>query len=118
MSARSQKPRLATLPALMFVGGLGMVFHYGHAWWQLPVYSPAEVEQSVEINLAIDLQRRGAAFAADPAQVERLRDEVRAEVSAAIAHDHSEAKGYVGVGLILAAIGLVQMLVLRRIATR
>lgn len=113
-----QKPRLATLPALMFAAGLGMVFWYGYAWWTLPAYSPAEIEQSVELNLALDLQRREAAFSADPAKISQLRAQLHEEVIAAIAKDKTEPRRYIGIGLVLTLMGLAQMVLLRRMAAR
>ena len=113
-----QKPRLATLPALMFAVGLGMVFWYGYAWWTLPVYSSAEIEQSTELNLMLDLQRRDTAFAADTGKIAQLRAQLHGEVTAAIAKDKIELQRYVGVGLVMTLMGLAQMMLLRRMAAR
>lgn len=113
-----QKPRLATLPALMFAVGLGMLMFYGHAWWRLPAYSAEDIEQSVELNMAIDLQRRGTSGRLNHEQVERLRTQLRDEVVAAIAADEREALRYIGIGLLLAVMGLGQMWLLRRMAAR
>lgn len=113
-----QKPRLATLPALLFAVGLGMLMFYGHAWWRLPDYSGDDIEQSVELNLAIDLQRRGTSGGLGAEQVERLRAQVRDEVRAAIAADQYEALRYIGIGLLLTVMGLAQMWLLRRMVAR
>lgn len=113
-----QKPRLAALPAMMFAGGLGMVFWYGHALWQLPAYSPAEIEQSVELNLMLDLQRREAVFANDPAKIAPLRAQLHQEVTAAIANDKTGLQRYIGIGLVMALMGFAQMMLLRRMAAR
>lgn len=113
-----QKRRFATLPALLFAVGLGMLMFYGHAWWRLPHYSADDIEQSVELNLAIDLQRRGSSGGFSPEQVERLRAQVRNEVLAAIAADEHEALRYLGIGLLLTVMGLAQMWLLSRMAAR
>jgi len=115
---RPQKPRLAALPAMMFAAGLGMVFWYGHALWTLPAYSPAEIEQSVELNLMLDLQRRDASFATDAVKLSQLRTQLHGEVTAAIASDKRQLQRYIGVGLVLTLMGLTQMMLLHRMAAR
>lgn len=112
------KQRFATLPALLFAVGLGLLMFHGHAWWQLPDYSVDDIEQSVDFNLAIDLQRRGSSDGLSPEQLERLRTQVRDEVVAAIAADQHEALRYMGIGLLLTVMGLAQMWLLRRMAVR
>ncbi len=113
-----QKPRFFAMPALMFAAGLGLVFYYGHAWYRLPVYSPAEIEQSVEINLALDQQRRGVAPSSDAAELARLRQGIADALAAEIYREKREVQGYVGTGVILLLMGLVQMAILRRMAAR
>lgn len=113
-----RKPLLATLPALMFAAGLGMAMYYGYSWWRLPHYSAEDIAQSVELNMAIDLQRRGQSLSTDAAQIERLREQVHAEVVAAIDKDRYEAQRYFGIGLVMMVLGLVQMILLRRMAAR
>lgn len=112
------KPEFRLLPALMFAGGLGMAMYYGHAWWQLPQYSAADLDASVELNLAADLMRHDEAFRNDAAQVLALRSAVRQELEQTIADEKREVQNYTGTGLILMALGLAQMLVLRRFAAR
>lgn len=118
MTIAPPKPRFAAIPALLFAFGLGAVFHYGHAWYRLPVYSPAELEQSVEINLALDLQSRDAAFNADSASIHQLRVRIHDELQAEIAGEQREVQRGVATGLILLAMGLGQMLWMRRMAAR
>lgn len=112
------KSRFAALPAMMFAVGLGMAMYNGYAWWQLPQYSAEEIEQSVDLNLALDFQRRGTAPPTDEATVQQLRDGVRQELVATIDRERTEVKGYAGTGLILAAIGFAQMILMRRMAAR
>ena len=113
-----QKRRFAAMPALLFAVGLGMLMFYGHAWWRLPVYSADDIEQSVELNLAIDLQRRGTLGRFSPEQVERLRAQLHDEVVAAIAADQHEALRSMGIGLLLTVTGLTLMWLLRRFTAR
>jgi len=111
----TQKPRFSLLPALLFAVGLGMVFYYGEAWWSLPSYSAEEIEQSVNLNLAMDLQRQGSAA---PAPTEALREQLRAEVVAAIAEDENTIKGYFATGCVLTLMGFAHLWLLRRFAAR
>lgn len=113
-----QKRRFTALPALLFAVGLGMLMFHGHAWWRLPAYSADDIEQSVELNMAIDLQRRATTGGFSPEQVERLRAQVRDEVVAAIAADQNEALRYMGIGLLLTLMGLSMMWLLNRMAAR
>lgn len=118
MIASSPKIRFVAIPALLFAVGLGAVFHYGHAWYRLPVYSPVEIEQSIEINLALDLRGRTAAFSADPVLVGQLRERIHAELQAEIAGEQREVQRGMATGLILLAIGLAQMFWMQRMAAR
>lgn len=113
-----QKSRFAALPAMMFAVGLGMAMYNGYAWRQLPDYNAEEIEQSVDLNLALDFQRRGTPPPADEAEVRKLRNGVRQELLATIERERTEVKGYAGTGLILAAVGLAQMILMRRMAAR
>lgn len=114
----TQKPRLATLPALMFAAGLGMAMYYGELWWHLPSYSATEVEQSVELNLALDLQRREAAGGGKPADLDGLRASIRTELLQSIADEARQPKLLAATGLAMMLIGLAQMILLRRWAAR
>ncbi len=112
------KTRFSAIPALLFSVGLGLVFYYGSLWAQLPVYSPAEIAQSVEINLALDLQRRGATMAADSLEAQRLREALHTELLAEIQRERREAQRLVGAGLVALLMGLTQMFLLRRMTAR
>ena len=113
-----QKPRFFAMPALLFAAGLGLIFYYGHAWYRLPVYSTAEIEQSVEINLALDQQRRGVAAPTDEAELAKQRQGIADALAAEIHREQREVRGYVGTGVILLLMGLAQMVILRRMAAR
>jgi hypothetical protein len=112
------KPTVRALPLLMFAGGLAAAMYYGHHWYRLPVYTEGDIAESVALNLAMDLQRRDAAFRADPTAIDGLRQQIDGEVRAAITSEREETMSYTGTGLILMAIGLAQMLILRRTTAR
>lgn len=113
-----QKLRFSAIPALLFASGLGAAFYYGHAWYRLPVYSAAEVEQSIEINLAIELRQRNAALKLDDASIESLRQRIEADLKMEIAQEQRTMQQGVATGLILLAMGLAQMVLMRRMAVR
>lgn len=113
----SPKPHFVTLPAMMFAAGLGMLMYYGHAWWTLPSYTEADIKQSVELNLAMDIQRLGPAASADAQVLERQRVAVRDEVLAEIREEQQQPLNYMGIGAVLLLMGLAHMTILRRMAT-
>ena len=99
-----RNPRL--LAYLMIAIGLGLLGYYGEQLWRLPTYSPAEVEQSVEMNLALDLARMGPHLQPTAEKLAALRDIVRAEVEAEIRHERQQLERWVGVGAILCMLGI------------
>jgi hypothetical protein len=98
------RPRV-NLFHIVAVAGLSLSGYYGYAWTQLPTYSEAEIEESVELNLAIDLSRRGHHLQPDAAGLERLREQVRAEVSADITRARDTVQRRFGIGLLLLVVG-------------
>ena len=81
--------------------GVGLVAWYGEQRWRLPAWSEAEVEQSVELNLALELQRRGPHLQPAGARLEQLRRDLRAEVEAEIRRERAEPERWIGLGLLL-----------------
>ena len=120
MNSLSAKPRFSVLPAMMFAIGLGLVFYYGDLWRGLPDYSPAEIEQSAELNLMLDLHRQGPAKVAelDQAAVQSLRQRMLDEVQAEILRERRDIQRGIGTGAVLLMLGLVQMWLIRRAASR
>ena len=114
MLARHPKARFSALPALMFAVGLGLVFYYGDIWYGLPRYSEAEIEQSVELNLALALRAQAASVLVNRA----TRDSIRAELLAEIRQEQRDAQQGFAIGVVVCAVGLLQMLMLRRMAQR
>ena len=99
-----RNPRL--LAFLLVAAGIGLAAYYGEQRWRLPAWSEAEIEQSVELNLALELQRRGPHLQPAPERVEALRALLRAEVEAEIRRDRQELERWVGLGLLLVVVGL------------
>ena len=119
MSTKPLKIRFSVIPAMLFAAGLGLIFHYGDAWYRLPVYSAAEVEQSVELNLALEQQRGNAANTTQLVeQIEPQRQRIRSDLLAEIQRERRDAQAGTGTGIILLLMGLVQMLILRRLSAQ
>lgn len=91
--------------------GIGLVLYYGEQWYRLPKWSEAEIEQSVELNLAMDLQRRGPHLQPTGEKLEALRDTVRAEVEAEIRRDRETLERWIGLGLLLAVLGVGRFII-------
>lgn len=101
-----RNPRLFSF--VLIAIGTGVVLYYGEQWHRLPQWSEAEVEQSVELNLALDLRNRGPHLQPTGAKLEELRRSVRAEVEADIRREREELERWLGVGAILCMLGVGQ----------
>lgn len=112
------KPRFAAIPGLLFAVGLGLMFYYGDLWYRLPSYSEAEIEQSVEINLALAQRRQYVGSVPDSAMLEQQRVDIRSELTDDIALERHQAQGGTAAGLVLLAMGFAQMMLMRRLAAR
>ena len=86
------RPRLHALPMIATALGLGLGGYYGERWYKLPQYSEQDLQASVELNLIMDLERRGPQLQPTPAERERLRQQIRQEVDADIARERQEVK--------------------------
>ena len=93
------------LAFLLIAAGVGLISYYGEQRWRLPQWSEAEIEQSVELNVALDLQRRGPHLQPPPERLDALRAAVRAEVEAEIRRDRQELERWIGFGAILCVLG-------------
>src|ERR1043166_3344465 len=100
------------LPALMLLGGLGLAVYYGYAWYRTPTFNAAEIEQSTEISLAIDLARMGPQLRPQGDELEKLRAMVRAEVEADLQRDARTAQERFAAGLIAMVFGTSGLVVL------
>lgn len=95
---------------LMLAIGIGLIGYYGEQWYRLPKWTEAEIEQSVELNLAIDLNRMGAHLRPTGEKLERLRGIARAEVTGEIRRERETLERWLGAGLILLVLGAGQAL--------
>lgn len=93
---------------LLLAIGIGLVGYYGEQRWQLPQWSEAEIEQSVELNLAMDLDRRGPHLRPTGERLAGLRAAIRAEVEAEIRRDREKLERWIGLGAILCVLGAAQ----------
>ncbi len=99
---------LSTIPAFLVALGLCLSSYYGMEWYQLPQYSEADIETSTELNLRLDLQRRGPHLQPQGEELERLRRMVRAEIQGEIRHEKEKIQTRFGIGLISLIFGLGQ----------
>lgn len=95
---------------LLIALGVGLLSWYGEQRWSLPAWSEGEILQSVELNLALELQRRGPHLQPAPARLDELRRTLRAEIEADIRRDRHELERWIGLGLVLIVLGLGQWL--------
>ena len=93
------------LAFLLVAVGIGIAGWYGEQRWRLPAWSEAEIEQSVELNLAVELQRRGPLLQPAPERLEQLRRTLRAEVEAEIRREREQPERWIGLGLLLVVLG-------------
>ena len=105
--------RLQAFAYILIVTGVGLLAWFGDEWYRLPVWSEAEIEQSVELNLAIDLKRLGPNMQPEGEKLERLRQIVRAEVKAEIRQEREKVERWLGLGAICIVFGISQWLMQR-----
>ena len=85
--------------------GIGLVGWYGEQRWNLEPWSEAEIEQSVELNLTLELQRRGPHLQPTNERLAELRRTLRAEIEAEIRRDREKLERWIAVGLLLVVVG-------------
>ncbi|MGQ0587619.1 MAG: hypothetical protein ACT4PK_10530 [Gammaproteobacteria bacterium] len=99
-------PRNPRVLAFMLVAlGVGVAAWYGEQRWRLPPWSEAEIEQSVELNLAAELERRGPHLQPSAERIQDLRRALRAEIEAEIRRDREKLERGLGAGLLLTVVG-------------
>jgi hypothetical protein len=95
---------------LLFVTGLALASYYGWAWMELPVYTEADIEESVQLNLAIELSQRGPHLQPSPEGLERLGTRIRQEIEGRIQQERETVQRRFGIGLLLLVVGLSRLL--------
>lgn len=108
MQANPGLPPAGAVGALIAAIGLGIALWFGWDWYQLPRWSEAEITQSVELNLAMDLARMPAESVPYDEQA-RMRTILRSEIEAAVDAESELLRGYTLAGLLMAGFGLIQM---------
>ena len=98
-----------SLPVLILLAGLGIAGYYGLVWYQTPKWSPQEINQSVELNLAMDIARMGPQLKPEGEKLDRLRALVRAEVEADANRELKTAQLRFSVGLVAMVFGIGQL---------
>lgn len=101
---------LATLPFALLAVGVGLCLYYVPKWQDLPRYTEAQIESSVDYNLLADLARRGSQPQPSDEELQRMREQVRAEVLADIDQERSNVEAGLGLGLIATIAGLGNLL--------
>lgn len=98
---------------LLLAIGLGLIAYYGEQWYRLPTWSEGEIEQSVELNLQMDLARRGPHLQPAGERLEQLRRSIRQEVESEIRRDREGLEKWMGLGLVLLVLGAGQLVYAR-----
>ncbi len=101
----TRNPRIFS--ALAVSVGIGLCGYYGLQWYELPKWSEAEIEQSVQLNLQMDLQRMGPLLQPKNERLEELRRLVRAEVETEIRNERIAVQRGLLAGFVALALGLV-----------
>ena len=100
--------------AILMIAGTSLLVYFGEQWYRLPQWSEAEIEQSVELNLALDLKRLGPHLRPSSEKLEHLRRLVRGEVEGQIKRERHALERWIGAGLLLAVLGLGQWVAVAR----
>lgn len=93
--------------------GFGMALWYGMDWVRLPPWTEAQIEESVELNLQLELAgRTDASRTVEP--VDARRDQIRRELQEQLAGERNELARYAGAGLLIGLFGLAAIALQRR----
>ena len=102
--------RRPVLPMLLFSAGLGICMYFGQQWYQLPKFSENDIEASTELNLKMDLQHRGPSLQpANDQELNRMRAEVRYEITSSINAERDKVTRRFSIGLVALVLGLGQL---------
>jgi hypothetical protein len=99
----ARDPRI--LAYFMIAGGLGLAGWYGLELYEMPERTPAQVNEMVELRLALELQHMGPLLQPDATKLGKLQALIRSEVEA---HDRLERQAperWLGIGLVLMVFG-------------
>lgn len=102
-----RNPRAMAFALIAF--GLGLGVYYGEQWYRLPQWSEAEIEQSVELNYQLDLQRLGPHLQPSAEKRAHLRRTIRLELEAEIRREREALERWMGLGAVLCVLGAGQL---------
>jgi hypothetical protein len=107
----NQRRRPPMLGFFILSIGLGICLYYGMEWYELPVYTEAEIDQSTELNLQMDLQRMGPLLRPKtPDDLAVMRAKLRYEITDSIKQQNDKVHLRFSVGLIALIIGIGQLM--------
>lgn len=98
--------------------GLGVAVHCGLRWYELPRYSGADIEQSAQLNFAIDQARLGNQPSMPANQRQQLLEHERTEVKNDIDQERQGLRAEAGLALILLVLAAGQTVAARLNARR
>lgn len=102
-----RNPRAMAFTLIAF--GIGLCAYYGEQWYRLPQWSEADIEQSVELNFQLDLQRLGPHLRPSEEKRAELRRMIRLEVEAEIRRERETLERWMGLGAVLCVLGAGQL---------
>lgn len=118
MQTPRRTPRLIAVPLVLVAVGLWLTMTYGERWYHLPEYSAQDVGASVELNLMMDLQRRGPEQQPEEAEIEQLRTQIRQEIEADLNRERQDVQQHLVAGLIALLLGIGLLLADRLLSRR
>lgn len=105
---------------LMLAVGVGLIGYFGEQRWRLPAWTEADIEESVQLKLAVELHRRGPHLQPTGERLAELHAAVRAETEGAIRREREDVERWIGLGALLCMLGtgrwLFAMLTARRVS--
>jgi len=87
------RPRFLALPIMLASVGLGLSVYYGEQWYRLSQLPEAELQQSIELNLMLDLQRESHKPLPGEAELQGRRETIRDELLAQLDAERSKVRG-------------------------
>jgi hypothetical protein len=93
------------LAFFMIAGGLGLAGWYGLQLYEMPERTPAQVEEIVELRLALELQQMGPLLQPKGEKLEQLERMIRSEVEAQGRLARKAPERWLGIGLVMAVFG-------------
>ena len=103
---------------LLAAGGFGLCGYAGLQWYELPRYSEEEIKASTELNLQLDLARKGGTAQSSSEQLEKLRQQERAEIEMEIRSGKEQVITWLAIGLALLVLCGGQMVMSRLLPRR